>query len=85
MVERLDNPIKVGNPPPKVARVFVALSTKRTNSMKVLCNQILCKQQAKLKMKNPCPKTGRPWHQPSVQNMKLRSFIKPILQDSWYG
>ena len=42
IVELVDkNPIKVGNPPPKVARVFVALAL-RTNTTKVLCNKILC-------------------------------------------
>jgi hypothetical protein len=55
----------------------VALS-KRTNSTKVLRNQILCEWQAQLKMKNPCPKTGRPWYQPSVQNMKLRTFFSKM-------
>ena len=32
MVELVDNPIKVGNPPPKVARVFVALSKRKANT-----------------------------------------------------
>ena len=44
MVELVDNPIKVGNPSPKVARVFVALA-QRTNATKVLANQILCEWQ----------------------------------------
>ena len=54
MVELVDNPIKVGNPPPRVARVFVALA-QRTNATKVLANKILCEWQIQLKMKQPNP------------------------------
>ena len=37
IVELLDNPMKVGIPPPKVSRVLLALS-QRKNHTKVLCN-----------------------------------------------
>ena len=59
MVELVDNPIKVGNPSRKVARVFVALA-QRTNATKVLANRILCEWQIQLKMKKPNQETKCP-------------------------
>ena len=77
MVELVDNPIKVGNPPPKVAWVFVLLA-QRTNNTKVLCNKILCKWQSQLKMKKPNPETKCTWYQPAVQSMRLRGFLSRL-------
>ena len=77
MVELVDNPIKVGNPSPKVARVFVALA-QRTNATKVLANNILCEWQIQLKMKKPNQETKCPWYQPAVQSMRLRGFLSRL-------
>ena len=77
MVELVDNPIKVGNPPPRVARVFVALA-QRTNATKVLANKILCEWQIQLKMKQPNPETKCPWYQPVVQNMRFHGFLSRL-------
>ena len=59
MVELVDNPIKVENPPPKVARVFVALSQSNNNT-RDLYKGFLCEWQSQLKMKKPKPETKCP-------------------------
>ena len=84
IVELLDNPMKVGIPPPKVSRVLLALS-QRKNHTKVLCNWILCEWQSQLKMKKPNPETGCPWYQPSVQNMRLHVFLSRMNTTTRHG
>jgi len=78
LLELVANPVKKGNEPRQVPRVFVELSNEATASKKHLANRLLCEWQANMKMKNPDRETGCPCYQPSSQNMRIRYFLSAM-------
>jgi len=72
------NPVKKGNEPLRVERIFVILSNEPNTQKKHLANMLLCEWQADLKMKNPDPDTKCPYYQPSSQNTMIRTFFSAM-------